>query len=315
MDQPQLSLAHYRLRFRADDDLHLPAYPRSLWHGVFGNALRDLVCIAPGSDCASCLALHHCDYSLLFSGPRPPGSDRMRKYDRIPVPHVLHVPETGSRRRGQSVELGLTLIGRANDRLGLVIHALSRAAANGLGQRRGRATLVEAVQLPHNGRMPLLVAKTSQLLPSIPPDAPQPPPTPPMLRLHFVSPYRVSNDANDAGNFNVGRFLMTLVRRISLLQYFYGAKALDADFQALKAISVTTEIHDSTLHFQRGQRTAAAHPNPKDTGGLSGSFELPLAGIEPFWPYLFIGQWLSLGKNASMGFGQYELAAVHVVRH
>ena len=37
---PHLPLGHYELTFRAGADLSLPAYPRGLWHGVFGLNLK-----------------------------------------------------------------------------------------------------------------------------------------------------------------------------------------------------------------------------------------------------------------------------------
>ncbi len=38
-------------------------------------------------------------------------------------------------------------------------------------------------------------------------------------------------------------------------------------------------------------------------GGLMGALSLPLAGIEPFWPFLALAPWVHVGKGATMGLG------------
>jgi CRISPR/Cas system endoribonuclease Cas6 (RAMP superfamily) len=42
-------------------------------------------------------------------------------------------------------------------------------------------------------------------------------------------------------------------------------------------------------------------------GGLLGRFSLAGEGLEPFWPYLWLGQWTHAGKGTSMGLGQYRI--------
>ena len=42
-------------------------------------------------------------------------------------------------------------------------------------------------------------------------------------------------------------------------------------------------------------------------GGLTGWFEVEGPGLEPFWPYLWLGQWTHAGRGCSMGLGRYVL--------
>ena len=58
----------------------------------------------------------------------------------------------------------------------------------------------------------------------------------------------------------------------------------------------------------------ARHGQRVDTGGLIGHLDLALDGIAGLWPYLHLGQWLGVGKNASMGFGCYELLSLDPAR-
>lgn len=312
-NQPELPLSAYRFRYRAADDLRLSEDPRGLWHGVLGLHLRRLGCVVPGTDCAHCLLLHQCDYSLLFSGPRPPNAELMRRYDRIPVPHALHIPEDFpvQAAAGDELDLGLTLVGRANERLPLVVAAMDAAGSAGLGAERARLRLSDVLQqtaAPAPDAWQPLFAD-GRLRPAAAPIMPATPPLPATVRLCFTSPYKASGKAAGGDGIDVARLLMAIVRRISLLQYFYTGRQLDAPFADLKAMAEGARIADAQLAPRRSARWAARRGTRVDTSGLIGHIDLCLEGIEPLWPYLHLGQWLNVGKNASMGFGNYRLEA------
>jgi hypothetical protein len=308
-DLPYLPLALYELTYRARDHLALPAYPRSLWHGVFGLNLKRLACIVPDIECRHCLLLHQCDYSYLFSGPRPPHAELMRKYDTIPVPHVFRVdtalpPTIGA---GRTFSVAMVLVAEANARLPLVIRTMAAAGEAGLGADRGRALLTEVVQRFPTRTAPHRVATAGRLLPPDPPEHPAEPPLPQQVRVHFRSPYKPSGDAAGPDGLDLGRLLMAIVRRISLLQYFYTGKKLEADFPALKDAAQSVRVIAHDLRLQSGRRASASHGTRIDTSGLLGHIDISMEGLAPLWPYMYLGQWLGVGKNASMGFGQYEL--------
>ena len=44
-------------------------------------------------------------------------------------------------------------------------------------------------------------------------------------------------------------------------------------------------------------------------GGLLGALSLPLAGLEPFWPFLALAPWVHVGKGATMGLGAMRVVA------
>ena len=311
-DRPHLPLARYELTYRATENLSLPTYPRGLWHGAFGANLKTLSCVVPDTECRNCLLLHHCHYSYLFSGPRPPDTELMRRYDTIPVPHIFHVDAALPPiiHPGQAFAVSLVLLAKANERLPLVIQAMAAIGETGLGAKRGRSMLEDVVQhLPSHGT-PRLIAAEGRILPADAPEHPQTPPMPARIRIRFLSPYKSSGDAAGPGRFDPGRFLMAVVRRTSLLQYFYTGNKLEADFLALKAASQQARITDQNLHRQTGHRSSANHGGRVDTSGLLGHIDLAMDGLEPLWPYLHLGQWLGVGKNASMGYGRFDVLAL-----
>ncbi|WP_295455562.1 CRISPR system precrRNA processing endoribonuclease RAMP protein Cas6 [uncultured Thiodictyon sp.] len=311
-EQPQLPLALYVFRYIADADFRLAVDPRGLWHGVFGLHLREQCCVVRAADCQGCLLLHQCQYSYLFSGPRPLESELMRRYDSIPVPHVFRVdrdyPEPIL--AGDEIAVSLVLVGEANDRLPLIIQAMAAAGQGGLGPQRGQVWLHDVTQHLPGGRPPQLVASKGRMLDLRPPEPPEAPPIPAAVRIRFLSPYKASGQANRSGGLEMGPFLMALVRRASLLQYFYTGRQLEAPFGMLKAASVQVRTLERALRRQEASRYAARHGERVPTGGLIGHIDLDMSDIETLWPYLYLGQWLNVGKNASMGYGCYELLSL-----
>jgi CRISPR/Cas system endoribonuclease Cas6 (RAMP superfamily) len=64
------------------------------------------------------------------------------------------------------------------------------------------------------------------------------------------------------------------------------------------------------MRWQAGSRYSATHGKSLDTGGWMGHLELDIQGLDELWPYLWLGQWLNVGKNASMGFGRYSVVGI-----
>lgn len=311
-EQPRLPLAIYVFRCIADADFRLGLDPRGLWHGVFGLHLREQCCVVRAKTCQGCLLLHQCQYSYLFSGPRPLECELTLCCNPIPVPHVFRVDREYPEpiQAGDEITVSLILVGEANDRLPLVIQAIAAAGRGGLGPQRGQVLLHDVIQHLPGGHPPHLVASKGRMLDRLPPEPPAVPPIPAAVRIRFLSPYKASGQGNRSGGLEIGPFLMALVRRASLLQYFYTGRQLEAPFGMLKAASVRAQILDRALRRQDASRYAAGHGERVPTGGLIGHLDLNLTEIEPLWPYLYLGQWLNVGKNASMGFGHFELAAV-----
>jgi hypothetical protein len=312
MSQPDLPLSYYELRFVVDGTggLRRGEDPRGLWHGIFGRGLRAVSCAMDRAECHACPLLFQCPYPELFTGPRPPDAERMRRYDTIPIPHVLHIPSDHpkSLRPGQDLTLGIVLVGSANERLAFVLQAMAEAGAGGLGADRVPLWLASVLQYGPGMDEAWTVAAEGEILGWTEPQAPPTPPPPAFVRVRFISPYKPSGAPSRPRELDIVRLLMAIVRRISLLQYFYTGHQLDAPFDRLKAAAKGTRPRAVDLRRHRSSRYAARHGERLDTSGLIGHIDLALDGIESLWPYLYLGQWLNVGKNASMGFGSYALA-------
>lgn len=309
--QPALPLASYAFRYLAEHEMHVPNFPGALWHSVFGARLRERSCLMPDSECESCPLRHRCNYTLIFRGQRPPDAPLMPGISTIPVPHIFQFDSNPKALicAGDTLRVSIVLVGIANNRISSVIQAMAAAGESGLGSHRSRLRLVDVVQRRADGLLQPIGINGRSGDPHAP-MRPETPPVPQTVRVRFRSPYNADGKRSKPNRIDVARFLGKIVRRCSLLQGFYTDRELEAPFADLKAASAAARPISAELRVQSDSRYSAHRGDRKPTGGLLGHFDLDLTGLEPLWPYLHLGQWLNVGKNASMGYGQYELTAL-----
>ncbi len=305
----QLPIAHYRLRFQGSIG-RWPAYAGSAWRGVFGHQLRRALCVTHLDACNGCELLHSCGYPYIFETPPPPATDRQRLATAVPHPYVL---EPGSPKPGGHVDLDLLLIGRGNQYLAYCVHALSEGARAGIGSDRSRLQLVQILQQrrPGEGRWEIIWEPEGEFA-AFPAATPQIPPVPREVGVEFLTPLRAVRDEEKVlpSSFSFAAFFMTLLRRISLLSYFHAGLPLDLDFAALAAHARTVQAEAVKLRWQNWLRLSSRQQKLVPMGGVVGRFELRSSDLTPFWPFLWLGQWVHAGKGAVMGLGGYRLLPI-----
>ena len=136
-----------------------------------------------------------------------------------------------------------------------------------------------------------------------------PPAPPPAVRIRLLTPLRVKRRGHFVGvsDFDFRAFAGGLLRRISLLTYFFGETPLETDFAALLRQAESVPVVECDLHWREWTRRSSRQQTKLQMGGLVGRFELAGPGLLPFWPILWLGQWTHAGKGCSMGLGRYVL--------
>lgn len=305
-----LQLGNYRLSFIAIDDVPIRKFSGSAWRGLFGHSLKKTLCITQGEECNRCLLYHSCGYSYLFETPPPPDTEKMRKYPAVPHPFILQPlhNEEMHFKPGEYFSVGLRLFGKATDYLPYVIQSWKNAGSSGLGQglHRFQLAAVEQEKQLGSGKWQPIYQPNRPLTP-IPASFPSLPSLPNTLELHLTSPLRVNENGRvvDAENLTFSSFFRTLLRRISMLSYFHSDRPLEVDFKHLNQQSREIELIKPKLHWQKWSRYSSRQKSTIDMSGIQGSFSLENKQLEPFWSYLWLGQWLGVGKGAVMGQGQY----------
>ncbi len=204
----------------------------------------------------------------------------------------------------------MTLLGAAIGHLPYLIHALQQVGERGIGKGDGRCGL-ESVQqetLAGSGEWQTIHTPGGSLQ-ALPGSVPLIPPLPEGVRVNLHTPLRLLQEGSPirSGRFSFQLFINTLMRRISLLHAYHAGVELAADFKALSQQAAAIPVRDAALHWHEWSRYSNRQQNKVQMGGLVGSFGLSGEGLEDFWPWLWLGQWVHAGKGAVMGMGEYAL--------
>ena len=310
MPWPQaFPVARYRLEFTTEQPIHLPEYAGSTLRGAFGHALKRAACVTLEPDCRACKLYRSCPYPAIFETP-PPLDYARRKMANVPHPFIVEPPPWGEREHagGSALNFDVVLVGPALAQLPLVLMAWRQALARGLGPQQGTARL-QRVFVQGDGEPVLAdavaagrVRPHAQMLQLPPPES-----APASITLAFETPLRMQRNGRALviAELTPHGLLMALLRRVATLVELQLGGTLDVDFAALNARAASIrgehqfEWRDWTRHSSRQQQHMVL-------GGAVGRWALH-GDLAPFWPLLYLGQWLHVGKNASFGLGRYRI--------
>lgn len=300
-----LPIARLHLTVRAEGPLQLPPYAGSMLRGAFGHALLALSPL-PHTDGKPCALHASCPYCQLFAAPPLPAHS-LQKFSHMPQPYVIEPPTAGAQQlqAGQTFGFGLVLIGKALGLLPVVLQAWQRALRTGLGPGHTPCTLLEIND--ENGHKPLpgKGEQLSHLNTALPPA----PALGAQATLHFHTPLRlqVQGKPAHAGKFSARDLLIALARRHQLLcDVHLGAAAPQYDFKTLVEQAQAVALQAQDLRWFDWGRYSQRQQQEIRLGGLLGSVQLE-GDLAPFTELLHLGQWLHIGKNATMGLGGYRL--------
>ena len=299
--------------------LLLPAYKGSTLRGGFGHAFRRIVCVFKGRDCAECLLREQCVYSWVFETPVPKEAQMMRKYTAAPHPFVIEPPmdRQESYQTEEVISFGLILIGRAIDYLPYFIYAFEELGRIGIGKGKGKFHLVKVSE----AHLPLLHAENNEIIiyrgndkmlseTDGPIQWQNIISSPILSRIHlsFLTPTRIKYENSLAKNLEFHVFFRNLLRRISLLSYFQcGNRLADTGFKELIEQAKKVKTIKEALFWEDWERYSNRQASRMKMGGLIGNVTYE-GNLEPFWPYIKLGEYIHVGKGSSFGLGKYTVS-------
>jgi hypothetical protein len=308
------SVARYRFELEALDELRLPAYAGSAWRGALGHGLKRAVCVTRQPRCEGCLLAGTCVYSVIFESPAP-DEDARRRFTAVPHPFVLVLDATTPRhcQAGASLSVGLNLLGAANTAVPYLIHGLNLAGERGVGAGNGRFRVAAVHQELRLGQAlwETVYDADSASFRRLPVQPPAVPPLPERVALDLLTPLRIKRDGRLIGpqEFRIGDLLYHLAWRLAALEAFYGqggGKAYDVGRPEPEGPPGLELERD--LHWREWTRYSSRQGTEMQMGGLVGRLVLDGRVAQPYWPQLWLGQWIHVGKATSMGLGRYRLA-------
>jgi len=331
-----LPVARYRFTARVQQPLSLPDYAGSLLRGQFGAALRNVACMTRQPTCPGCPLIQTCPYTRIFEAPPPPkGSHALQDFSQIPNPYVIEPPTPGARvlDADDDFEFQLVLVGQAIEQLALVVFALQRALTQGLTRQRVPADLLQVDWLDELGaahpiwhiERPTLLAHPATVSPA--PDLDCASNTiaasayaasagsldsgfcqiDAHITLHIQTPLRLQSQGKPlrVGQLTARTLLAAVARRTALLMEFHAGQS--GWGEAAKRITHLSQSLTDTqdLHWFDWTRYSSRQQQEMTLGGVLGRWTLHGAPdvLAEIYPWLWLGQWLHVGKNASMGLG------------
>ncbi len=302
-----LPLSVHRLRFALDFEspCRLPRYPGSAIRGLLGHGLRRILCITHQPSCNGCAFAPRCGYVRLFESPAA-GNRAM------PHAWVLDMPELPARQREvRHLEFGMTLTGDATQHLPWLIQALEHAGRLGFGGENTPFSLAAIRRETHAGCGEWQTLNRA-MLPCLPLDeVPALPPMPSAILLRLQTPLRLKRDGRlvTPRQFHMRLFLNALRLRLRNLLEFH---CVGEEPVVLPELPPEPEamLRRQALRWMDWTRYSNRQRTRMKLGGLVGELELDMRGREDWWPLLQAGQWLHMGKQTSMGLGQYRITSL-----
>ena len=236
-----------------------------------------------------------------------------------PHPFVLQPPRTGKQEYAPSDTFvcNMILIGEAINLLPWMVFTFDQIGKRRIGLRgeRGQCQLEKVESLPAYGNhepQTIYTAETEMLtddglmlrLDDVMDSAPDIADT---IELEFITHTSIKVNGKWTSNLTFEHFLRNLLRRIRFLSYFHCGEDLDVDAHALiEAASAIT--HQPNFRWHRADRYSYRAEKFVPMGGFTGPIRFS-GELEPFLPFIFLGEYLHIGHHTAFGHGQYRLTS------
>lgn len=300
---------NYQFLCSVENEALLPEYKGSTFRGVFGHALKHVVCALKRQDCKECILKERCVYALVFETSdvaKVPGG---MKISSLPHPFVIEPPLTTQTlfSEGMSFDFTLLLFGEVNDSLPYFIYAFDRMGKMGIGSRidgRGQFSLKavktggeviysDADQVLRNRHEVLL--KLGEPRESVS-----------CIRVTLETPLRFKFENRLGKDLPFHVLVRIMLRRISSLLVGYGNENPDLDYKGLVQKAKNVRVADSTLQWSDWRRYSHRQERGMQMGGLAGSVTYE-GEIGEFLPLLEFCARVHLGKQTTFGLGKIRV--------
>jgi len=295
----------YSFNCSFESDAILPQYKGSTFRGIFGHALRKVVCALKRQECEDCLLQKKCVYAFVFE-------------NAFIHPYVIEPPDTTGTKysKGDEFSFNLLLFGRANDYLPYFIYAFDMIGKTGVGKRiNGKAGTFklesvfsgdQQVYSSGDGKMRQHDFTNELSLSDFRTEGSI---TLNSLEIRLKTPLRLKylNHLESALPFHV--LVRAMLRRISSLENSYGAGEPDIDYRELVKIAEAVTTSASSLRWFDWKRYSSRQEQSMLMGGITGNVTYS-GGIAGFLPLIRFCEKVHLGKQTSFGLGKIEITGV-----
>ena len=303
----------YQFICRLENEAILPPYKGSTFRGVFGRALKKVVCALKRQECNQCLLKQRCVYALVFETSEALQVSESSKLSAPPHPYVIEPPLTTETHfvQGSSFDFNLLLFGEVNKSLPYFIYAFDQMGKIGIGKKidgkRGLFTLMEVKLDGHT----IFTEKTKSLdtansltFLSIPGSGDYPEGHF-HLRLTLETPLRMKFENRLKVDLPFHVLVRAMLRRISSLFNTYDNGEPPLDYRGLVKRAKDIHIANGSLDWFDWKRYSFRQDKSMLMGGMIGSVVYE-GKLGEFMPLIDFCTKAHLGKQTSFGLGKIK---------
>ncbi|MCP4351097.1 MAG: CRISPR system precrRNA processing endoribonuclease RAMP protein Cas6 [Desulfobacterales bacterium] len=302
----------YQFFCRFENEAFLPYYKGSTFRGVFGHALKRVVCALRNQECEKCLLKERCVYALVFEtriAVKPPRDLTMS--NSPPPPFVIEPPLTTETifSKNSAFDFNLLLFGKINSNFPYFIYAFEQMGKIGVGRRtKGERGLfrLNTVKVGED----IIYSDTDQLLNDIEAfdsvglnDPANWPEDNFRLRLVFDTPLRFKIENRLSSDLPFDFLVRAMMRRVSFLLSCYGDGNPSLDYTGLIERATQVRIVESSLKWFDWRRYSQRQERGMNMGGLIGSVTYE-GKIGEFMPFVDFCSKVHIGKQTTFGLGK-----------
>jgi hypothetical protein len=303
----------YRINLKPRDTLILPSYKGSALRGVFGHALKRVVCVRRDINCDICILRHKCIYSVIMETPIPEDHPDSRKYKNAPHPYIIEPPLTRRRyfNHDDLIFFDIVLIGKANEYLPYFIYTFTEIGRRGIGKEKGKFEVlsVDALNLAGNKVMEVFSGVDNLLRPSenridysvfLNEEF-----NGNEITISFKTPLRIKANDKLLSDIPFHLLIKRLSERAFLLAHLHCGAEMD-DFEGFAKGSENVETIRNKLRWVDRERYSSRQQTSMKFGGIVG--EITYRGdFQKYLPLLRLGEHIHVGKAVTFGLGKYRI--------
>ena len=314
----QLHLYRYRVNIRIREEMLLPQYKGSAFRGVFGHALRRVVCPFKEKECQECMLRLKCIFSAVMGAPVDEGHPHYRKFSSPHRPYLIVPPITTKRlfEGGERLFFEVVLVGSVNDYLPYFVFAFEEMGRRGMGLRRARFEVVSVDAVDACLRRRRIYAGAEGVLRGGGPRIAYRQFRGQRwgekgLKVTFETPTRIKWRGRLLSHIPFGVLVERLAERACMLAHFYcGAELAELKevqpLEGVKAIKAVTE----DLKWLDWRRYSSRH-GEMTLGGVVGTV-IYRGDFHGYLPLLKVGEHIHVGKAVTFGLGKLKVEASDV---
>lgn len=304
----------YQFLCRLENEAYLPSFKGSTFRGVFGHALKKVVCALKRQECHECLLKERCVYALVFETQAVLQPKADSRFTAPPHPFVIEPPRTAATmyKPGSAFDFNLLLFGAVNHSLPYFVYAIDQMGKIGIGKKinagRGRFAL-KSVQSEDR----IIYSDTDQKLNTTGGLA--------TLSLNWQAeniegtfrvkvildtPLRIKFENRLKADLPFHVLVRAMLRRVSALMHYYGNGEPDLDYRGLVERARGVSIVASDLGWFDWQRYSQRQEREMLMGGMTGSITYE-GQIAEYMPLIDFCCRVHLGKQTAFGLGKISV--------